>query len=174
VYLASPQKFDEAIEFGFPSHTEAHNPSFFKSRPTEPTVRKVQPEPGDHDCKIAEGDEYTQFIEDATMNPETKVLAEETEEFSRTRSSSSSNCTKPFPVLDHYPHTSPGNREMTLRMTLTRKDLRACEDLCASREWPPAPESIPPENEQCTIDWEALDRECQSGLKKLWRKVKRH
>jgi hypothetical protein len=173
VYLASPQKFDEAIEFGFPSHTEAHNPSFFKARPTEPTVRKVQSELEGPD-HLAEGDD--EFLEELTKNLETIVteaIAEEAEESPRTRSSGS-NSTRPYPVLDHYPHTSPGNREMTLRMTLTRKDLRAHEDLYVGRERPLALEELPPENEPCSILWETLDRESASGLKKLWRKVKRH
>jgi len=31
-------------------------------------------------------------------------------------------------VFDPYPHASPGNRDITLRMTLTRKDLCADEN----------------------------------------------
>lgn len=171
VYLSSPQKFDEAIEFGFPSLTEAHNPSFFKIRPTEPTIRKVQPELDDPDCAITDSDE---FLEEVTENLEALVrgaLGGVDEERPRMRSSGSNSIK---PVLDHYPHTSPGNREMTLKMTLTRKDLRAHEDLSASRERPLTLEELPPESEHCMIDWSTVDKESESGLKKLWRKVKRH
>jgi hypothetical protein len=135
-------------------------------------VRKVQSELEDPDRLLADGND--EFLEELTKNLETIVTEaiEEAEEEPRTHSSGS-NSTKPYPVLDRYPHTSPGNREMTLRMTLTRKDLRAHEDLCVGRERPLALEELPPENEPCSILWETLDRESASGLKKLWRKVKR-
>jgi len=42
VYLAFPQKFDEAVEFGFPSTAESKGLS--KVRPRTATIRKVESE----------------------------------------------------------------------------------------------------------------------------------
>ncbi|KAI5782019.1 hypothetical protein FPQ18DRAFT_311423 [Pyronema domesticum] len=41
VYLASPQKFDEAVEFGFPSQTE---PVSFLKGPPSPVIHEIFPE----------------------------------------------------------------------------------------------------------------------------------
>ncbi|KAI5848226.1 hypothetical protein BZA05DRAFT_340193 [Tricharina praecox] len=163
VYLASPQKFDEAIEFGFPSQTDAHN--FFKLHPGMPTIRRVPPEDSE-DPLIEEGEDAEEVAEVADTVPESPM---------RMRSSGSNSCRALIPViLDHYPHTSPGNREMTLKMTLTRKDLRDDDGRHASRDGALALEELPPEGEQCNVDWDAIDKESASGLKRLWRKVKRH
>lgn len=76
----------------------------------------------------------------------------------------------PYCVMDRYPHTMAANREMTLKMTLTRKDLRD-EDSTppVTPEQALELEQLPPEN--TTVDWDAIDREAESSIRRLWRKV---
>ena len=175
VYLASPQKFDEAIEFGFPSQTDAH--SFFKLHPGMPTIRRVPPE--DSEDGLVIDDFSTEFEDVAELTDEdgedTAEVDAVPESPQRMRSSGSNSPKALTPmVLDLYPHTSPGNREMTLKMTLTRKDLRDDDGRHASRDGALALEELPPESDQCMVDWDAIDKESASGLKRLWRKVKWH
>ncbi|TGZ80940.1 hypothetical protein EX30DRAFT_307033 [Ascodesmis nigricans] len=158
VYLASPQKFDEAVEFGFPSQTEPHK--FYKQRPLEPTIRKVSVESIDFDekpnleaslgCTFAELEKQDVDVS-ARMARGAKA------------------------VLDRYPHASTGNREMTLRMTLTRKDLRE-DDLTPpnTTESVLSQAELPPEKTGLPVDWDAIDREAESGIRRLWRRVKGH
>lgn len=177
VYLASPQKFDEAIEFGFPSTSECKD--FFKGRPrTSATIRKVEPEIDDYssdnspifenfdDITISEAqNELLAFqnlreLEEPLVN---KVIAP----------SRISNST----IFDPYLHASPGNREMTLRMTLTRKDLRADEnELYGWKKGndPLALEELPPvsDSDAGQFNWGNTGRESESGLKRLWRRMR--
>jgi hypothetical protein len=177
VYLASPQKFDEAIEFGFPSTAEAKE--FFKSRPMAPTL--LNDEMSDEEEPYLVRDTEFQGVHDDADS----VLIGDIKDQPRARSSGSMSARRSRQVLDHYPHSSPGNREMTLRMTLTRKDLRADEsilygwqeDALALEELPPAADlespttPYTPHTKGGEIDWNVIDKESQSGLKKLWRKV---
>ncbi|RVD82699.1 uncharacterized protein DFL_007115 [Arthrobotrys flagrans] len=99
LYLASPQNFDEAIEFGFPSLTG--DASTKKSEVVE-TVSIVTDEP-----------EEKVFNTGLRPRPATSGGVE----------SSSRQGSRGLNVPSRL-----DNREMTLRMTLTRKDLRAHDD----------------------------------------------
>lgn len=190
VYLASPAKFDEAIEFGFPSQTDAHK-NF--NRPRIPTVRRVHCDFEDSgtetDPELVDDYADTRSIGESVVED----LLEEEEEIDLQpdemplpgSSGSNSSTIKAFPIMNtHYPHTRPANREMTLRMTLTRKDLRAYEVTMPTPTTPTSPvhqimtlEDLPPEKEQLAgaIDWAALDKNAdQSGLRKLWKRVTGH
>jgi len=177
VYLSSPQKFDEAIEFGFPSQTDANN--FFKLHPGTPTIRRVPPERSEDplivDDFFAESEEVAELTDEEDREEVVEIVDTVPESPRRMRSSDSNTPKALVPVvLDHYPHTNPGNREMTLKMTLTRKDLRDDDGNQASRDGALALEELPPESEQCIVDWDAIDKESASSLKRLWRKVKGH
>jgi len=160
VYLASAQKFDEAVEFGFPSNKDG---------------RPATSHTGGHPHTFHLQDES--FLDDdddkriPSYNLGAKMLSR----------SMSGNPLKPTHMARHYPLTSPGNREMTLRMTLTRPDLRADEgQLYGWKKETPDPLALEPLPPMCDADtgmgpfdippWV---RDEDPGLvRKLWRKVK--
>ncbi|RPA98052.1 hypothetical protein L873DRAFT_1067240 [Choiromyces venosus 120613-1] len=173
VYLASPQKFDEAVEFGFPSTAESKG--FSKTRPRTATIRKIEPEIDDlpskeRDHQFNDLDNVSMAVGDVMDYQKMRELEEQTP--SAVMPSRISNVS----VFDPYPHASPGNREMTLRMTLTRKDLRADEnELYGWRKSDPlALEDLPPasDSDAGQFDWGHSGRGSQTGLKKLWRKMR--
>ena len=173
VYLASPQKFDEAVEFGFPSTAESKG--FSKVRPRTATIRKVESEIDNLPSK--EGDNPFNDFGNVSMAvgdvmDYQKMRELEDQPPSTVMPSRVSNVS----AFDPYPHASPGNREMTLRMTLTRKDLRADEnELYGWRKSDPlALEDLPPasDSDAGQFDWGHSGKGSQTGLKKLWRKMR--
>lgn len=138
LYLASPQKFDEAIEFGFPSLQLPHTMS---SRPrTSPgsSVQEVHTFFHDDTPSLsADDDTDGKSLSEGRQSPCTPQDATFTT--SRWSEKSSSEKSHPRPSLarvnlDTYAHVPASSREMTLHMTLTRPDLRSPEDACASRQ----------------------------------------
>lgn len=177
VYLASPQKFDEAIEFGFPSTSDCRN--FFKGRPrTAATIRKVEAEfdgYSDEDSPISEN------FDDITISEaqEELLASRKLREFDEPLMDTAIMPSRigGGAIFDPYLHSSPGNREMTLRMTLTRKDLRADEnEVYAWKKGndPLALEELPPvsDSDAGQFDWGDAGKESGSGLKRLWRRVR--
>ncbi|EON61926.1 hypothetical protein W97_01144 [Coniosporium apollinis CBS 100218] len=150
LYLASPQKFDEVLEFGFPS-TSAELPS---TPPESHPRHKLAPRQVNHDVlTFLQGDPVS-FLDDA---PEyTKYDSSDSDEDTSTigdgdspvtprdgqgvsrymrrlpssNGSSLDNTSFPLPCgrQTRYAEAMAGNREMTLRVTLTRPDLRAADD----------------------------------------------
>jgi hypothetical protein len=140
MYLASPQKFDEAIEFGFPS-TAGNDMA---------TPHFQLPKIGGHARKFSR-DMHT-FLRDGKLSffedngSENQGLESDADsaadlESPTTPSSTGLSFRLHSRQVSHRkysmdsPVSSPGhptngqlNREMTLRMTLTRPDLRADED----------------------------------------------
>ncbi|KAK4695963.1 hypothetical protein P7C71_g1869, partial [Lecanoromycetidae sp. Uapishka_2] len=216
VYLASPQKFDEAIEFGFPSMDDKENMPL--SRPSLSRNHKTAP------CKTFLYDDQPSLIDalddDEDSNGDTTSLPERHAPFtsmdnafhngvllspSIATSSGSSHTVfapqtsprqhhEPFPQIS--PQTSPrqqyaapkplirhdshepfaqllaGSREMTLRMTLTRPDLRADEKALYAHttgDDPLALEHLPPTTKEADI-WDSMPKD-RGIMKKLWRKV---
>lgn len=167
VYLASPQKFDEAVEFGFPSLRASENSG---------------PQPSPRGLKIKHTKFMGTFLEDDSasiassekeesspnlhrlsyrmndsLGPEDVVLRDNKRE-SQIRS------TKP---ISYRP---PGNREMTLKMTLTRPDLRADSA-------PSSPEANPLKlydlpRESIGIEPWVMDKGEHGLMKKMWRKIR--
>jgi len=157
VYLASAQKFDEAVEFGFPSNKDG---------------RPATSHTGGHQHTFHLQDEsFLDDDDDKSYNLGAKQLSR----------SISGNPLKPTLMAGHYPLTSPGNREMTLRMTLTRPDLRADESqLYGWKKETPDPlalEPLPPMSDvdagMGPFDIPPWAQDEDPGLvRKLWRKVK--
>jgi hypothetical protein len=140
MYLASPQKFDEAVEFGFPSQAGTDTaPHRYQLPPIATDARNFS-----RDMQTFLRDDKVSFLEDT--EEEDKGLASDgdsiadmdspvtpssvgqsfryhTRHQSSNISSLDSNGLPPI-----HPMTGRLNREMTLRMTLTRSDLRADED----------------------------------------------
>ena len=188
VYLASPQNFDEAIEFGFPSMEETEDRPL--SRPSLSRAHKTAP------CKTFLHDDIPSLFDaldddddaesttslperDAPYTPMDSVFNHDATLLSPSvaTSSGSSSTLFPKPILPQ-PSSEPfaqmlaGSREMTLRMTLTRPDLRADEKALYANttgDDPLALEHLPPTKKEADI-WDHLSKE-RGTLKRFWRKV---
>jgi hypothetical protein len=127
VYLASPHKFDEAIEFGFPSLYD------MQGKDTAPHVRSWSRQ--ESISKMAQShnsanDDVESMISDPaspveTVSPRTLETVD--------HSSSPEHSPRPHHASAwhskvDYAQAPASSREMTLRMTLTRPDLRADEE----------------------------------------------
>ncbi|KAJ4196814.1 hypothetical protein NW767_002131 [Fusarium falciforme] len=126
-YLASPQKFDEAIEFGFPSKDGS---------PREPTFtrpvgsKKENAKEPEKFRSFLEDDRSSKYSDDASVaepdSPKTPQLFDKPAPVRPARTSTEQPpcaARSDKSVLDQA-----SCREMTLRMTLTRPDLRQSED----------------------------------------------
>lgn len=123
-YLASPEKFDEALEFGFPTEAGAIDPMTLQS--STPDI----PLPSDME-ELSVGDSRGDEEEVLTASPKTPSTNNEAFGPGMTYHSSLDSGVS-IPLNISKPSTrslSPdiNGREMTLRMTLTRPDLRAPE-----------------------------------------------
>ncbi|KAH7031168.1 uncharacterized protein B0I36DRAFT_323321 [Microdochium trichocladiopsis] len=200
VYLASPQKFDEAVEFGFPS-VEAANA--MPRRTSTRLSRHLVSDEADKLKTFLSDDRSSTYSEDLSMpdseSPKTPQILDKDSiqalelpfDFDE----------KQFKLSDGYLHAPAHSREMTLRMTLTRPDLRAQEDQMYG--WQPAPkeqpawrhsramtqsrwELAPPTSQARDLHKESIDKifaeidqelgptPAEGGpMKRLWKKVRR-
>ena len=181
MYLASAAKFDEALEFGFPSHSTVVAQMPASKRPS--TTSSCQP-PHPHMAALDEaGEEFLDARRHAAHLNELLLQTTSDSDGSRGRPSLSLTATSHddyspltpsfdtevgpgmgkgmrLPPLSSAGECDIGAREMTLRMTLTRKDLRADERLLYPEQAPEA--------------WEGwgVEKEDSGLLKKFWRGVK--
>jgi hypothetical protein len=147
--LASPQKFDEAIEFGFPSMDGLADGADKENKPPKrlsKDVSRVKKSPSTERGQSFLDDGASLFEDDASLlDPDSPLtpLGGDSEFRAQHRtlltsglkaSKNSSDfarlgMTKPTLVKqpESYTQAMAGSREMTLRMTLTRPDLRADE-----------------------------------------------
>lgn len=216
VYLASPQKFDEAIEFGFPSMDDKENmplsrPSLSRNHKTAPCKTFLyddQPsiidaldddEDDDDTISLPERDApYTPmdsaFHDGVLLSPSIATSSgsshtlfavqtsprQQYQPFSQISPQSSprqQQHTAAKPIIRHDSHEPfaqllAGSREMTLRMTLTRPDLRADEKALYAHttgDDPLALEHLPPTKREADI-WDSMPKE-RGIVKKFWRKV---
>ncbi|OAA73691.1 hypothetical protein ISF_00592 [Cordyceps fumosorosea ARSEF 2679] len=190
VYLASPHKFDEAVEFGFPS-TEQQ-----PSSPTTPPKRldslprnaerggnlRMQTLVEDRRCSLY-SDETNATEPDSPRTPDTleKPSAPFTTSMEQDRDTAKVD----------YAQAHAYSREMTLRMTLTRPDLRANEsqiygwqnkmspavsDSPRSSSGPRTEDELKKdsiERQLAAIDQENLLYPEQSSMKRFWNRVRR-
>lgn len=131
VYLASPQKFDEALEFGFPSllqakeiHIAPGRPALVKHHPTPPlTWFREDQKPSAVDVNS---------VSDTASPPGTPRTPAFRDPHALSPQKTSTDVDPPppppKPPAKPYAHVLSGTREMTLRMTLTRPDLRKDDD----------------------------------------------
>ena len=183
VYLASPQKFDEAVEFGFPSLQDYTRPS--SRRPSESQSRNKS---SSADAQTFYNDDNTSLFKDLEDVEEANLSNTKIQDTALgfafqnilklpTQKSSPIEPEKPRfrPQAWHtrsepYAHTLAGNREMTLRMTLTRKDLRADESVLYPKGPDPlALAELPPSADGEDI-WAKPTRN-RGMVMKLWRRV---
>jgi hypothetical protein len=184
VYLASPQKFDEAIEFGFPSldpNKENITPEPISPKPASPKSTS-SPRP-----TLVNSDFGTFFEDDdGTMvgSPGGSVENEpipspvlEQRDAPRPSVESSALLQRRqswLPGTKGVPQRLPGNREMTLKMTLTRPDLRTdspTPPASKEKEDPLRLAALPPADRSQSI-WDS-DLDEQGMVRKMWRKLRR-
>ncbi|KAH8676357.1 hypothetical protein BX600DRAFT_201146 [Xylariales sp. PMI_506] len=131
-YLATPQKFDEAIEFGFPSNDVMAAQASERRQP----LRR-----GNSRRMLSEDSEkFKTFLSDDRSSTYSEDISSPEPETPRTPQEQGKHAFQPL----HVPEVGRGHqhakvsgsfvqvpaspREMTMRMTLTRPDLRACDD----------------------------------------------
>ncbi|KAL8913664.1 MAG: hypothetical protein Q9172_007234 [Xanthocarpia lactea] len=196
VYLGSQSKFDEALEFGFPSLESIENlplprrPSLSRTYQTEPALQTF------YDSENASFlDGFDTDSDDAESLPETDIPKTPSDAmfFRHTHSLPNSKPTSSdLNRLASKPAVKPNvkqieppssrrqpfvgascNREMTLRMTLTRPDLRANEDLLygSADSDPLALQQLPSPMAGNNM-WEH-EKEAGGTVKKFWRRVSR-
>lgn len=179
VYLASPQKFDEALEFGFPS-IENKDRLVYGRPATSPRLKEDSERTFfNDDSGSLFGDTHGVRDEDTSVtdsdSPRTPqdVVFEDFRSSEHNRSDNSFNSRSVFlrNLSEPYGHASPAKREMTLHMTLTRPDLRTVDS--APTPTPVderiAVETMPSFQEQLAI-WDASPLE-ESRMKKLWKRL---
>ncbi|PVH98579.1 hypothetical protein DM02DRAFT_42817 [Periconia macrospinosa] len=140
-YFTSPQKFDEAVEFGFaPTNDQDSKQSHYQLPPIATDARNFS-----RDMQTFLKNDTVSFLEDLDDDDDDNGMSSDHDSIAdiespitpssglsfrcHTRQQSSN-----FSSIDsnglppHHPLSSRFNREMTLRMTLTRPDLRADEE----------------------------------------------
>ena len=177
VYLASPQKFDEALEFGFPSlHQDAiQSPARPK---TSPDMVNGHPKTflADDTPSLSE-DERSEYVQqDSPRTPIDMSFPGRPCHKSSTDRSSRVRARVVCEMGDGYAQASPSDREMTLRMTLTRPELRALEETDHTK--PIAVNETPLEKAPLTVPvgavgsiWDELPEE-PSRMKRFFKKLK--
>ncbi|KAI4105355.1 MAG: hypothetical protein LQ339_003419 [Xanthoria mediterranea] len=193
VYLASPSKFDEALEFGFPSLDSIEHlplprrPSLSRTYHTEPALQTFydSENPSFLDGFDSDSDDAESLPEmDTPHTPSDATFFRNAHRLPNSKAGSSDlDRLSPKPVLkpsvkyveppslQHQAHAAAGcNREMTLRMTLTRPDK---EDLLygSGDNDPLALEHLPSLIARNDM-WEQ-GKEGRGTVKKFWRKVSR-
>ncbi|KAM4059782.1 protein related to Gim complex component GIM4 [Hirsutella rhossiliensis] len=174
VYLASPHKFDEAIEFGFPSIDAVQNQENISHRRFgSQESPKLQ--------TFLEDDASSMYSDASAADPESPRTPE-TGEHAR-----GSHDKGPGPKVD-YAQAPASSREMTLRMTLTRPDLRSHEGQMynwqkgsvdwrsQARDEPLSPLLLDPkesiERQLAAIDQEELAND-NGVVRRFWNRVRR-
>ncbi len=181
LYLASPQKFDEAVEFGFPS-AGGKKPNSHQRPMTSPQPRPEVNRTFFHDdTPSLSGDDG-----DDADDPDTLFYPRTPEEavFQMNRQSHKGSIdgslgVRPYPVRrqpESYGRAHTTDREMTLHMTLTRPDLRSPDKVTATQ--PKNINELPLTKPDLAVDhppasiWDTLPAE-ESKMKRFLRRLKR-
>lgn len=182
VYLASPQKFDEAIEFGFPALDQnKENVAPVPVPPPQPQPpQPVQPVVPDCAGTFFEDDDGTMVGSPGGSikeEPSPSRRSTPLREIPRPSINSPTLFQRRqsfLPGSKMGPQRLPGNREMTLKMTLTRPDLRTESPTSSSKspqEDPLQLAALPPADRQRQI-WDS-DSEDSGVVRKMWRRIRR-
>ncbi len=180
LYLASPQKFDEAIEFGFPS-VQGRNQQTLIRPMTSPQPRPEINRTFFHDDtpELSGDDDDEPEEPDTLLDPRTPEDAFFQMNRSRKGSIDGFAKARPFSMrktTETYARGLPSDREMTLHMTLTRPDLRSPEEGTPQRNDPKVNKTplekaeLPSEASPLSI-WDSLPAE-ESKMKRFLRKLK--
>lgn len=192
VYLASPQKFDEAIEFGFPAldqkddtpTTNNNNNNKENVAPKSSVEEDARPsrnygtffEDDDGSVVGSPGEPVEEEPAPPPPPPPPQMHDAPTSHPQQMAPTPPQSVQKrqawlPGSKPALQPQRLPGNREMTLKMTLTRPDLRTESPTpsASSTEDPLRLAELPPADRSVSI-WEDLD---DHVVKKMWRKLRK-
>ncbi|KAK2734769.1 mucin [Colletotrichum kahawae] len=143
-YLASPQRFDEVIEFGFPSR-EAMSPEAARNS-KDPKSRRSKAVPADESDNLRTflaDDRSSIYSEDGSLDSDSPKTPQTLENATALRPPPPLKGDRAYsPQPSNSEYAAAETREMTLRMTLTRPDLRAHDDQIygwQAKCCPPAP-----------------------------------
>ncbi|KAJ6445929.1 Cell cycle checkpoint protein RAD17 [Purpureocillium lavendulum] len=186
VYLASPHKFDEAIEFGFPSIDEVQdkeNSAHSRAHSRTDANNKLR--------TFLEDDASSIYSEASAAEPESPRTPDTLDKHLGVRPAQVGQDRGAEAKLD-YAQAPASSREMTLRMTLTRSDLRAGDEQIygwqkhhAARRSQPRndlPSPVPfsrdgNSKESIERQFAAMDQEDLSGdsgmVKRFWNRMRR-
>jgi hypothetical protein len=140
MYLASPQKFDEAVAFGFPSADVLATEPNATEKPAQPSKKKsVTSEGSTVGTFLADDDDASLYSDGQSVaDPESPRTPEPVENsrpsvqrharYASAGVLGSRDTGRKTPDGLYAVQAPPAGREMTLRMTLTRPDLRSHED----------------------------------------------
>lgn len=206
VYLASPQKFDEAIEFGFPSldnkeNIDANNLRRHNTNRDSKRISQISASThGTHGWTFLDDettsidlslfdltDHQPQFqqAKKSRRSHDKTAMSSNVRELTSPHSRSSSidprhHRPQPLkPVMGNAngssrPPTGGHRREMTLKMTLTRPDLRTAGEAGPyghdRHDDPLRLAELPPADESCNI-WDDLPEQ-RGVVRKMWRKLR--
>ena len=178
VYLASPSKFDEAVEFGFPSLQDKGGVHHERPR----TAPRLTNDSGrtfltDDTPSLLADDGSLQGDVDDVPDPRTPQETEFRLHHKSQKNSNDRQSVKPQIVrnlTEQYAQSTTLDREMTIHMTLTRPDLRTPEQPSSKKV-----NSVPIEH--CKLPsaetanrmsiWDTLPDD-QSRMRRFWRKLK--
>ncbi|KAG6039310.1 hypothetical protein E4U41_002979 [Claviceps citrina] len=130
VYLASAHKFDEAIEFGFPSLGEAQGKGLPKCHKRAASQQERCSSPLDRLLPSTQDDVNATYSDDeaSATDPESPRTPETVEKHLPMEPGQGSRDGESYYSTLDYAQAPATSREMTLRMTLTRPDLRADDE----------------------------------------------
>ncbi|KAI4596249.1 hypothetical protein KJ359_005756 [Pestalotiopsis sp. 9143b] len=130
VYLASPQKFDEAVEFGFPAKNAIANMPDHERQSSRGHSRRLRSQDSSKFKTFFSDDHSSIYSEESLPDPESPRTPNSPDKADLQQDSPVDDAKEaPFrPPMDGYAQIPASSREMTLRMTLTRPDLRAGDD----------------------------------------------
>jgi hypothetical protein len=189
LYLASPQKFDEAIEFGFPSvlteprvlarpmTSPAHTPdahcTFFHDDTPDLSEDEGDDDDDDDDDREQDTSYNPRTPDEPVFPPRRSPRKSSVDNFSRPRALSMRTR-----GTDAYSRYGVSEREMTLHMTLTRPDLRTPEEPLPFTDRKPHINSLPLEKFDFSTSvspvsiWDTLPAVEESRMKRFWRKLR--
>ena len=182
VYLASPSKFDEALEFGFPSLESRENlqergPFYSRDHFTEPPPQTFYDSETPSFFDNLESESDAESLPEDSPNTPSDTMFRNTHRLPTSKPVSSdterpvafASKTRGEYIKPADPYSLAGDREMTLRMTLTRPELRASESLLyGTADDPLALEQLPQPPSPEPLE---SGREGGGRVKRLWRKV---
>ena len=178
VYLASPSKFDEAVEFGFPSLQDQagvhHERPRTAPRLTNDSGRTFLTD--DTPSLLADDGSFQGDIDDAP-DPRTPQETEFRMHRNSQKNSNDRQSIKPQivrNVTEQYAQFTTLDREMTIHMTLTRPDLRTPEQPSSKKVNAMPIEHCKLPNAETTNRmsiWDTLPDE-QSRMRRFWRRLK--
>ncbi|KAK7924596.1 mucin [Apiospora marii] len=129
-YLSTPQKFDEAVQFGFPSNDVGAPPVQQQQQQNKGDLRRKASDDSEKLKTFLSDDHSSIYSDDGSApDPDTPMTPNSPEKEKQASKNGCAHLEVPPTSDSESSMRGPSvSREMTMRMTLTRPDLRASED----------------------------------------------